>query len=73
MRSESKFYKALRDIFVGAKGGTEKGIDIPEILLNLLGKNIMKIPASYVKFEEGEKMDINDLDYNMIKPLYGGE
>ncbi len=46
-----------------------KNIDIPETLSNLLGKNIKKITEGEVEFEDGEKIDINDLDYNMIKPL----
>lgn len=69
MTRESKFYKALRDIFVGAKGGTERRIDIPETLSNLLGKNIKKITEGEVEFEDGEKINIMDLDYNIIKLL----
>lgn len=51
------------------KGGTKGGIDIPETLSNLLGKRIKTITADEVEFEDGEKIDINDLDYNIIKPL----
>jgi len=46
-----------------------KNIDIPEILSNLLGKWIKKITADYVEFENGEKIDIKNLDYKLIKPL----
>jgi len=52
-----------------SKGGTKGGIDIPETLSNLLGKRIKTITADEVEFEDGEKIDINDLDYNIIKPL----
>lgn len=54
-----------------------KNIDIPETLSNLLGKNIKKIKADpssplragSVEFEDGEKINIKDLDYKIIKPL----
>ncbi len=46
-----------------------KNIDIPETLSNLLGKNIKKINEGKVEFEDGEKVNIKDLDYNIIKPL----
>ena len=46
-----------------------KNIDIPETLSNLLGKWIKKITADYVEFENGEKIDIKNLDYKLIKPL----
>ena len=51
------------------KGWDKGGIDIPETLLNLLGKWIKKITPDYVEFEDGEKMDLKDLDYKLIKPL----
>ncbi len=44
-------------------------IDIPETLSNLLGKWIKKITPDYVEFEDGEKINIKDLDYRLIKPL----
>ena len=44
-------------------------IDIPETLSNLLGKWIKKITVDYVEFEDGEKIDLKDLDYKLIKPL----
>ena len=46
-----------------------KNIDIPETLSNLLGKWIKKITADYVEFEDGEKIDIKNLDCKLIKPL----
>lgn len=45
------------------------GIDIPETLSNLLGKCIKKVTADYVEFENGEKIDLKNLDYKLIKPL----
>jgi len=44
-------------------------IDTPETLSNLLGKWIKKITAEEVEFEDGEKINIKDLDYKLIKPL----
>lgn len=52
-----------------SKGGIKGGIDIPETLSNLLGKRIKTITADEVEFTDGEKMNIKDLDYNIIKPL----
>jgi len=46
-----------------------ENIDVPETLSNLLGKWIKKITADYVEFEDGEKINIKDLDYKLIKPL----
>jgi len=46
-----------------------ENIDIPETLSNLLGKRIKKISTKYVEFEDGEKIDIKNLDYKLIKPL----
>jgi len=56
------------------KGGIKGGIDIPETLSNLLGKWIkkLKVQNSKVKsvvFEDGEEVDIENLDYKLIKPL----
>ena len=44
-------------------------IDIPETLSNILGKWIKKITAEEVEFEDGEKINIKDLDYKLIKSL----
>ena len=46
-----------------------ENIDIPETLSNLLGKQIKKISTDYVEFEDGERIDIKNLDYKLIKPL----
>ena len=46
-----------------------KNIDIAETLSNLLGKRIKKITKDFVEFEDGEKVDIKNLDYRLIKPL----
>ncbi len=46
-----------------------ENIDIPETLSNLLGKWIKKIMADFVEFEDGEKIDIKNLDYRLIKSL----
>ncbi|MBC7334531.1 MAG: site-specific DNA-methyltransferase, partial [Actinobacteria bacterium] len=44
-------------------------IDIAETLSNLLGKWIKRISPDCVEFEDGEKINIKDLDYRLIKPL----
>ena len=44
-------------------------IDIPETLSNLRGRWIKKITADEVEFEDGEKIDIKNLDYKLIEPL----
>ena len=44
-------------------------IDIAETLSNLLGKWIKKITPDYVEFEDGERVNIKELDYEVIKPL----
>ncbi|PNS01241.1 DNA methylase [Petrotoga miotherma DSM 10691] len=46
-----------------------KDIDIAETLSNLTGKWIKKIHSDYVEFEYGEKINLKDLDYKLIKPL----
>jgi len=46
-----------------------ENIDIPETFSNLLGKWIKKIKPDYVGFEDGEKINIKDFDYKIIKPL----
>lgn len=44
-------------------------IDIAETLSNLFGKWMKKVTEEYVEFENGEKVNIKDLDYKVIKPL----
>lgn len=44
-------------------------IDIPETLSNLTGKWIKKITEHEVIFEDGTKVDLNNIDYKIIKPL----
>jgi len=44
-------------------------IDIAETLSNLKGKWIKKITQEEVEFEDGEIINIKDLDYKLIKPL----
>jgi len=46
-----------------------ENIDIPETLSNLLGRWIKKITPDYVEFENGEKIDLKNLDYKLINPL----
>lgn len=46
-----------------------QNIDIPETLSNLRGKWIKKITSDFVEFEDGERINIKDLDYKIIKPL----
>lgn len=46
-----------------------QNIDIPETLSNLKGKWIKKITSNFVEFEDGERINIKDLDYKIIKPL----
>ncbi|MGH7800093.1 MAG: site-specific DNA-methyltransferase [Thermodesulfobacteriota bacterium] len=45
------------------------GIDIAETLSNLKGKWIKRITPDSVEFEDGEKSDIKNLDWKLIKPL----
>jgi adenine specific DNA methylase Mod len=47
----------------------EKQIDIAETISNLLGKWIKKITKDEVIFEDGEKINLNELDYKIIKSL----
>ncbi|MFZ8846819.1 MAG: site-specific DNA-methyltransferase [Candidatus Hydrothermia bacterium] len=47
----------------------EKQIDIAETLSNLKGKWIKRISENEVEFEDGEKVNIKNLDYKLIKPL----
>jgi len=44
-------------------------IDIAETLSNLLSKYIKKISKNEVEFEDGEKVNLKNLDYRLIKPL----
>ncbi len=44
-------------------------IDIVETLSNLKGKWIKRITKNEIEFEDGEKVDIRNLDYKLIKPL----
>jgi adenine specific DNA methylase Mod len=46
-----------------------RNIDIAETLSNLLGKWIKKITPKYVEFEDGERINTEELDYRLIKPL----
>jgi hypothetical protein len=46
-----------------------KNIDIPETLSNLYGKWIKRITPNSVEFEDGEKINIKNLDYKLIKDL----
>ena len=47
----------------------EKQIDIAEILSNLKGKRIKRITKEQVEFEDGERIDIKNLDHKIIKSL----
>jgi adenine specific DNA methylase Mod len=44
-------------------------IDIAETLSNLRGKYIKRITKDEVELEDGEKINLKDLDYKLIKPL----
>jgi len=46
-----------------------ENIDIPETLSNLKGKWVKRITPELVEFEDGEVVDIKNLDYRLIKPL----
>ena len=46
-----------------------KTIDISETLSNTLGKFIKKITKNYIEFENNLKINPNDLDYKLLKPL----
>ncbi len=50
------------------KGG-QWGVDIAETLSNLTGKWIKKVSDNEVEFEDGTKINTEDLDYKLIKPL----
>jgi len=42
---------------------------MPETVSNLLGKRIERITTDFVEFEDGEKIDIKELDDRLIKSL----
>ena len=44
-------------------------IDLAETLANLRGKWIARITPEFVEFEDGERIDLQDLDWQLIKPL----
>jgi len=44
-------------------------IDLPETLANLRGKAIARIAPEYVEFEDGERIELQNLDWQLIKPL----
>jgi len=52
----------------GGYGGIS-GIDIAETLSNLTGKWIKRITPHVVEFEDGETVDLKNLDWRLIKPL----
>lgn len=45
-------------------------IDIAETLSNITGKFIKKITNNEIEYEDGTKIDINNLDYKIFKPLF---
>ncbi len=47
----------------------DKKIDLAETLSNLKGKFIKKITKNFVEFENGEKIDLKNPDYKLLKPL----
>jgi hypothetical protein len=58
-------------------GKLYENIDLPETLSNLTGKLIKRIypdpddpsKPAYVEFTDGEKIDLKNLDWRLIKPL----
>jgi len=46
-----------------------QGIDIVETLSNLTGKAIKKINKNSVEFADGEEINYDNIDFNLIKPL----
>ena len=46
-----------------------ENIDVPETLSNLTGKWIKRITKDEVIFEDDTKIDLNNIDYRLIKPL----
>ncbi len=45
------------------------GIDVPETLSNLTGKHIRRITRDTADFEDGTVIDLNNLDWRLVKPL----
>ena len=45
------------------------GIDMAETLSNLAGKAIKKINKNSVVFADGEEINYDNIDFNLIKPL----
>jgi adenine-specific DNA-methyltransferase len=46
-----------------------ENVDVAETLSNLTGKWIKKITPDFVEFHNGERINLKDLDYRLIKPL----
>jgi hypothetical protein len=42
---------------------------VAETLSNLTGKWIKRITADEVEFADGEKVDLKNLDWRLVKPL----
>lgn len=69
--------KMLEALEVDLEQGTVKvdlgklypDIDVAETLANLRGKWIKRLSADWVEFEDGERLDLHNLDYRLIKPL----
>jgi adenine specific DNA methylase Mod len=69
--------KMLEALEVDAEKNTVKvdlgklydGIDIAETLSNLTGKWIKRITADFVEFADGERVDIKELDWKLVKRL----
>ena len=59
-KTEQKFLNALKDIFVGAPA---------ETLSCVTGKWIRRITAETVEFEDGDRVDLHNPDWNLVKPL----
>jgi len=71
---DEKMFKALEIDYENNKVKIDlsklyENIDIAETLSNLTGKWIKKITAKEVEFINGEKIDLENLDYKLIKPL----
>ncbi len=47
----------------------DKEIDLAETLSNLKGKFIKRITKDFVEFEDGEKINLRNIDYKLLKPL----
>ncbi|MEW6572909.1 MAG: DNA methyltransferase [Bacillota bacterium] len=46
-----------------------EGIDLAETLSCVTGKWIKRITAEYVEFEDGERVDLHNPDWRLVKPL----